>query len=144
MQVRKHESEIETDLISNLVRLARAAAANAHAPFSHFHVGAAVLDDRGRIYSGCNVESICFGLSMCAERNAAAAAMCGGARRLRAVAIYTASESLALPCGACRQVLSELGPKMEVHIVNHEGEHAIFQMDALLPTSAECGVRSAE
>ncbi|MEN6625970.1 MAG: cytidine deaminase [Candidatus Sumerlaeia bacterium] len=135
MQVlRKFESEIEADVLNNMIRLARAAAANAHAPFSHFHVGASVLDDRGRIYSGCNVENICFGLSMCAERNAAAAAICGGARRLRAVAIYTASESLSPPCGACRQVLTELGPKMEVHLVNHENEHVIFTMDSLLPS----------
>ncbi len=135
--LRKLESEIEADIIANMVRLARAAAANSHAPYSHFHVGAAVLDDRGRIYSGSNMENICFSLSMCAERNAAAAAICGGARRLRAVAIYTTGESLMPPCGACRQVLSEFGPKMEVHLINHEGEHAIFQLDALLPTGAE-------
>lgn len=132
--LRKLESEIEADIVANMIRLARAAAANSHVPISHFHVGASVLDDRGRIYSGCNMENICFGLSMCAERNAAASAICGGARRLRAIAIYTTGESLTPPCGACRQVLSDFGPKMEVHLVNHEGEHVIFQMDTLLPT----------
>ncbi|MCE5231422.1 cytidine deaminase [bacterium] len=138
--LRKLESEIEADILSNMIRLARAAAANSHAPFSHFHVGASVLDDRGRIYTGCNVENIAFGLSMCAERNAAAAAVCGGARRLRAIAVYTAGESLTPPCGACRQVLSDFGPKMEVHLINHEGEHIIYPLDLLLPTGATAEV----
>jgi cytidine deaminase len=93
-----------------LLAAARAVRARAHAPYSHFLVGAAVLDERGRVHVGCNVENASYGLTVCAERNAVAAAVAAGARRLRAVSVVTEVMPPASPCGACRQVLAELMP----------------------------------
>ena len=92
---------------AQLVSAARAVRLRAHAPYSRFRVGAAVLDERGRIHVGCNVENASYGLTVCAERNAVAAAIAAGAKRVRAVAVCTATG--ATPCGACRQVLAERG-----------------------------------
>jgi cytidine deaminase len=90
---------------------ARKAADNAYAPYSHFRVGAALLCDDGSIFSGCNVENRSFGLTVCAERNAAFQAVAQGKRRFTALAISTPdSETPVGPCGACRQVLSEFMP----------------------------------
>ncbi len=89
-----------------LVAAARAVRAHAHAPYSKFAVGAAVLDERGGIHVGCNVENVSYGLTVCAERNAVAAAVAAGARRIRAVAVV--ASPAVTPCGACRQVLAEL------------------------------------
>jgi len=94
---------------ARLVAAARAVRRHAHAPYSRFRVGAAVIDDRGRLHVGCNLENASYGLTVCAERNAVAAAVAAGARRVRAVAVASGSRPPARPCGACRQVLAELG-----------------------------------
>jgi cytidine deaminase len=128
---------IETDLGPTIVRelhqVARIAASHAYVPYSHFHVGAAVLDEEGRLYSGCNVENASFGLTMCAERNAIGAAATEGAHRLKAVAIYTPTQSLTPPCGACRQVMIEFGRHLEIHLFNSEGAHLVFPITQMLP-----------
>jgi cytidine deaminase len=81
-----------------LVQAARAVRARAHAPYSKFRVGAAVLDERGRLHVGCNVENASYGLTVCAERNAVAAAVAAGAKRIRGVAVV--ADPTATPCGA--------------------------------------------
>lgn len=95
--------------MQRLVSAAKQVRKKAHAPYSKFKVGAAVMDEKGRIHVGCNVENASYGLTVCAERNAVAAAVAGGAKSLRAVAIVTSTNPPASPCGACRQVLSEFG-----------------------------------
>jgi cytidine deaminase len=115
-----------------LLAAARGARAHAHAPYSRFRVGAAVLDERGRIHAGCNVENASYGLTVCAERNAIASAVAAGARRIRAVAVVTSNG--ATPCGACRQVMSELAaPATPVLIASPKALLAETSVGALLP-----------
>jgi cytidine deaminase len=118
-----------------LLEAARRVRRNAHAPYSGFQVGAAVLDDRGRVYVGCNVENVSYGLTVCAERNAVAAAVAAGARSVRAVVVVTAARRPATPCGACRQVLGELGGRaLEVVLAGVSGPaRKVYRLGALLP-----------
>jgi cytidine deaminase len=116
-----------------LVEAARLAGRNSYSPYSGFPVGAAVLADNGRIYGGCNVENASLGLSCCAERAAVYTAISGGAGAIRAVAVYTPTVRATLPCGACRQVLHEFGPRAAVICVC-DSEHRIeTTLEALLP-----------
>ena len=103
-----------------LLQAAAKAAKLAYAPYSKFSVGAAVQTASGKIFSGCNVENASYGLTMCAERTAALKAVSEGERDIIAVALC--SEGAAYPCGACRQVLSEFGPDMEVIIGDASGQ----------------------
>jgi cytidine deaminase len=94
-----------------LLRAAALAAKNAHAPYSKFQVGAALFTDDLRTFTGCNVENASYGLTICAERNAVAAAVASGWKKFNTVAIVCSGTKPAYPCGACRQVLSEFcGP----------------------------------
>ncbi len=118
--------------VQRLVAQARQARTHAYAPYSRFAVGAAVLAADGRIFSGCNVENASFGLTICAERNAVAAAVCAGQRPL-AVAVVTEKGGVA-PCGACRQVLAEFSPDMPVILATEEGDgFELFPLGQLLP-----------
>lgn len=92
-----------------LLKAAAACARKAHAPYSRFHVGAALLTNDGEIIAGCNVENASYGLTICAERNAIFASVARGKRKFAAVAIV-ADAQLPYPCGACRQVLAEFCP----------------------------------
>jgi len=94
-------------VVSDLVQAARKAAANSYSPYSHFPVGAAVLTDEGRIFVGTNIENSSYGLTICAERAAIAAAVSQGQSRIRAVAVYTDTDRPVPPCGACLQVIAE-------------------------------------
>jgi cytidine deaminase len=104
---------------ADLVAAARAAAARAYCPYSHFTVGAAILTDRGEIFAGCNVENASYGLTMCAERNAIfrAVAQADGPLVIRTVVVFTPTSEPTAPCGACRQVINEFGPDAEVFSV---------------------------
>lgn len=97
-----------------LLTTATRAAGRARAPYSHYHVGAAVLDDLGRITAGCNVESVAYGATVCAERGAIAAAVATGATSLVACVTVTRDADPASCCGICRQLLSEFGPDLLV------------------------------
>jgi len=120
---------------SALIRAARAVRANAHAPYSRYQVGAAVLDEQGRIHVGCNVENVSYGLTVCAERNAVAAAVAAGASSLRAVAIASEdARAPAPPCGACRQVLAELAAAdVPVILLGPRGAGRRHRLGDLLP-----------
>jgi cytidine deaminase len=112
---------------------ARRASSHAYAPYSKFHVGAAVLADDGRVFTGANVENASYGLSSCAERNAIFAAVYAGVKTIVAVAIHTPTDEPVSPCGACRQVIFEFGPQARVvSCCDGEGEQH-WSIDQLLP-----------
>ena len=124
--------ELAPVVIDRLVEEARRAQQAAYAPYSGFPVGAAVLAEDGRVFRGCNVENSSFGLTVCAERNAVAAAVVAGARPI-AVAVV-ANETAVAPCGACRQVLAEFAAAMPVILSTATGEgRELTSLDALLP-----------
>jgi cytidine deaminase len=110
--------------IDALLAAARAARARAYAPYSRYHVGAAVLTKSGRIFAGCNVENATYGATMCAERNAIGAMVAAGEREPVACVVVTAGPTPGTPCGICRQVLSEFAADMAITLVaedRHEG-----------------------
>jgi cytidine deaminase len=114
-----------------LLVAARAARARAHAPYSRFRVGAAVLGASGRIWPGCNVENASYGLSVCAERNAVARAVLEGEERIAAV-LVVGGKGAVPPCGACRQVLAEFaGPELPVALAGPRGR-SIYRLGDLL------------
>jgi cytidine deaminase len=109
--VRPHDSlSIDSDVQTELLARARAAAAQAYVPYSGFPVGAAVLAADGSIHTGCNVENASYGLTICAERVAATAAVSSGHRQIVAVAVSAPKVARTTPCGACRQFLNEFHP----------------------------------
>jgi len=119
-----------------LVKRARAVRARAHAPYSRFQVGAAVLDEKGRVHAGINVENASYGLTVCAERHAVAAAVAAGAKRIRAVAVVTPTSPPGSPCGACRQVLAEFAPpEAPVLLASPGGAPEETTLGELLPRS---------
>ncbi|MDB6174688.1 MAG: cytidine deaminase [Chthoniobacteraceae bacterium] len=109
---------------------------NAYAPYSNFRVGAALLTKDGKVFTGCNVENLSFGLTICAERAAVTAAIAAGYAEFVSIAIVSESVSPVSPCGACRQVLSEFVPAnedMEVRSANPAGDIFESTLNALLP-----------
>jgi cytidine deaminase len=117
-----------------LFKAARAARKNAHAPYSKFKVGAAVLAEDGRIYAGCNVENSSYGLSLCAERSALAQAVAAGAFKVKAVAIVTDTRVPCPPCGMCRQAMSEQAkPNLPVRARTLRGRVTQWTLGQLLP-----------
>jgi cytidine deaminase len=117
---------------AELVRRAREVMANAYAPYSKFHVGAAIEAADGTIHVGCNVENASYGLTICAERMAVGAAVAAGKRSLKRVAVATAVEPPATPCGACRQLLAEFGLDLEIVAVGPSSERR-WKLKELLP-----------
>jgi len=122
---------------ADLLQLARAAQQQAHAPYSKFNVGAAVLLDNGEIFTGCNVENASYGLTNCAERTAifSAVAKLGGPNvKIVAVAVVNSQDAPCSPCGACRQVIAEFGRNA---VIWYQGKSGIVEstMERLLPDS---------
>ena len=106
-----------------------------YAPYSRFAVGAALETEDGSLFTGCNVENASYGLTICAERTAAVKAVSEGQRRFKRIVIASRGEDYCYPCGACRQVLREFGPDMEIICLNGKGEPRRFSMEQLLPCS---------
>ena len=109
--------------LSMLVERARAAMANAYAPYSKFHVGAAIEAEDGQVYLGCNVENASYGLTVCAERLALLKALSEGEREFTEIAVVTDNEKLTPPCGPCRQLLWEYCGDIPVRL------HSLRQLD---------------
>jgi len=119
--------------LAPLARAARAARRRAYAPYSGFRVGAAVAAG-GAVHVGCNVENASYGLTLCAERVAVAAAAAAGARRLDAVAVASATSPPTPPCGMCLQTLAEFaGQELPLRLVGSRGERVDTTLGALLP-----------
>src|SRR5271168_2475746 len=119
--------------MDKLLAAALDARQHAHAPYSHFKVGAALEDSEGRIHTGCNVENSTYGLTVCAERVAVFKAMSEGVRQFRRIAVAADTETLTPPCGACRQILWEFCGDIEVILLNLQYRTEILRLKDLFP-----------
>jgi len=117
-----------------LLQAARAARRNAYAPYSRFAVGAALLDEQGRVHAGCNVENAAYPQGLCAEAGALAALVLAGGRQARALVVAGPGPAWATPCGGCRQKLREFGSEdMPVLVADMAQVQARFSLGELLP-----------
>ncbi|MFO1215437.1 MAG: cytidine deaminase [Burkholderiaceae bacterium] len=117
-----------------LLQAARAARRNAYAPYSHFAVGAALLDEQGRVHAGCNVENAAYPQGLCAEAGALSAMVAAGGRRVAALLLVGEGPSLLTPCGGCRQKLREFAaPDTPVLVADAQGIRQGFTLAQLLP-----------
>ena len=123
--------EKKTFTEKDLIEKALEARKKAYVPYSHFAVGAALLAENGRVYTGCNIENASFGLTNCAERTAMFKAVSEGAREFTAIAIAS-RDAAPWPCGACRQVLNEFAPNIRV-LVTWQGGTESATLPELLP-----------
>jgi cytidine deaminase len=119
--------------MNQLVEAAIAAREQAYAPFSKFRVGAALEAEDGRIFTGCNVESATYGLTMCAERVAVFKAVSEGARKFRRIVVAADTNELTPPCGACRQILWEFLGDVELTLVNLHGKSETMRLKDVFP-----------
>lgn len=122
--------------LQEVMEAARSAAGKAYAPYSNFHVGAAILTEQGAVRAGCNVENASYGLTVCAERNAVGDMIRASPedREIRLVAVSSPDAAPCFPCGACRQVLREFGCK-EVAVEDENGNIRRYPFEAILPHS---------
>ena len=116
-----------------LVEAAKVARKFAHAKYSNYPVGAALQTEDGQVFVGSNVESSSYGLSVCAERVALFKALSEGADNFTRIAVFTKSNPPASPCGACRQLLMDYAPDIEILLANERGEVVETSIDELLP-----------
>lgn len=107
----------------------------AYAPYSKFHVGAALMDSQGNVFTGCNIENSSYGCACCAERTAVFKAVSEGSRSFEAIAIVSSAGGETFPCGICRQVLSEFSPEIRIILENERGELVTYKLQELLPHS---------
>ncbi|MBC7185524.1 MAG: cytidine deaminase [Calditrichaeota bacterium] len=120
-------------VVDELIARAREAKERAVTPYSGFAVGAALLAADGTIYTGCNVESSSYGLTLCAERVALGKAISEGRREFVSIAIVTDLDDFCPPCGACRQLLWDYAPRLEVVLATRSGRRKHFQLRDLFP-----------
>ena len=101
--------------------------------YSNFHVGAALLTEDDKVYTGCNIESSSYSLTICAERTAIFKAISEGEKRFKAIAVAGDTEGFISPCGACRQVISDLCGNIDVVLINSKNETKVMKTSELLP-----------
>ncbi|MFQ5638645.1 MAG: cytidine deaminase [bacterium] len=123
----------DTHKLTALLEAAQKVQAKASAPYSHFPVGAALETKDGKIYTGCNIESSSFGLTICAERVALFKAISEGENEFTRIVVKTDTNEFCPPCGACRQVLFDFAPQIEIVMQNHKGEIRKKSIVELLP-----------
>jgi cytidine deaminase len=116
-----------------LIEAAQEARSHSVAPFSNFKVGAAVRTGSGKIYTGCNVESASYGLTVCAERVAIWKALSEGERQFTELAVVADTETLTPPCGTCRQIIWEFARGATIVFANLNGKSEVFHIGDLLP-----------
>jgi cytidine deaminase len=115
---------------------AEAVRAKAYAPYSNFHVGAAILADDGKIYAGCNVENAAYPVGNCAEPSAIAAMLAGGGKRIKRIYVTGPGTTPVTPCGGCRQRIREFAD-LDVEVISHgvDGTPLVMTLGELLPHS---------
>lgn len=107
---------------------------NSYAPYSNFHVGAALISENGNIYSGCNVENSSYGLTICAERSAIFKMVASGEKKIKSILIVGETQEFLPPCGACRQVISEFAEEdTEVILVTGKKEFKSIPFAEMMP-----------
>jgi cytidine deaminase len=126
-----------TTVPQDLVNVAKQVWQHAYAPYSKFHVGAALRSSKGTIYQGANIENASYGLARCAEQSAIQAMASAGERAFQEIVVYTEDDPPATPCGACRQILFEFGKDAKVYLVNHMGNVRSYSVRELLPDGFE-------
>lgn len=124
---------MSADKFQPLIEAAREARTHAVAPFSNFLVGAAVRTDSGKVYSGANIESASYGLTVCAERVAIWKALSEGERKFTELAVVADTETLTPPCGTCRQIIWEFARGADIVFANLSGQSEVFHIADLLP-----------
>lgn len=120
--------------VKELIKEAMIVKERAYTPYSNFKVGAALLGNSGKIYTGCNVESASYSPTICAERTAISKAVSEGETKYEAIAVV-GSSNYTFPCGVCRQVIREFGKDIKVIVANDEEDYKIFTLEELLPHS---------
>ena len=116
-----------------LLRIAKEASLNAYVPYSGFPVGAALECADGTVFTGCNVENAAYGDTICAERTAVVKAVSEGHRDFVRIAVYGEGKGYCMPCGSCRQVLSEFSPEIEVLCAKACGSYVSYPLKRLMP-----------
>lgn len=124
-----------------LVNAAKAAMENAYAPYSKYHVGAAIRAEDGQVYAGCNVENAAYPEGTCAEAGAIGAMIAAGAKQIKDIVIIAVGDNKAAPCGGCRQKINEFAePDLMVNVVNTAGDTTRFSLGEILPHSFKLDV----
>ncbi|HEY8345106.1 MAG TPA: cytidine deaminase [Bacillota bacterium] len=131
----KPDSVLTEEQIRTLLKKAEDALKHAYIPYSNYPVGAAILTESGRIYTGCNIENSSYGATICAERVAACSAVAAGDLSFRALAVVTDSEEPGPPCGICRQFLSEFADDLPIIMANLKGKIRKGSLRAYLPAA---------
>ncbi|MBI4833958.1 MAG: cytidine deaminase [Planctomycetes bacterium] len=118
---------------AELINQAKAAMKNAYVPYSRFKVGAALLTMGNKVFTGSNIENASYGLTVCAERVAIFKAVSEGELKFKMMVIVTNSSKIAMPCGACLQVIAEFAPKLELILATTKGKYIKRKLSGLLP-----------
>jgi len=124
---------MEKDIKDELFKAALEVQKNAYVPYSDFPLGAAVLTEKGEIYTGANIENASFGLTNCAERSAIFNAVSHGQKDIKALLLVSSTEKPVTPCGACRQVIKEFADDIEVVMMTNKGKEITMTSSELLP-----------